>query len=293
MLAIYAAYSTHPADAASGARLRWLLVGSAILAGITAVVGWFRGWQERRGLLMAWSVASLVVMILAGVIDSRATRDFPGTITIAFAYIGLTCPRWRSLWAVPLGVAAFVLGGARVLPDDLPKIVLTAIMWVLVAEVPAWLISRLEAQSALLEKIAQTDALTQLLDRSTLGPRLSMHASESAVVLLDLDKFKDYNDQHGHEAGDELLVAFADALRWSVRKDDIIFRIGGDEFLLMLIGADRAEAEQVVERLHSHWAERGVPVGFSAGIAAGESDLLRLADEHMYAAKRSRGLSTE
>lgn len=287
MLAIYAA----AADAeAFETRLYWLLSGAAVLAIIVALVGRWRGWRDRRRLLMGWSVAALVITILAGLIDPHATRDFPGTITIAFAFIGLTCTRWSSLAAVPLGVVAFVVGGAKQLPADLPKVALTAIMWVLVAEVPAWLIARLEAQSALLQEIAQTDALTQLLDRSTLGPRLSMHARDSAVVLLDLDKFKRYNDRHGHEAGDELLVAFADALRWSVREDDIVFRIGGDEFLLMLVGAGRAEAEDVLERLHRHWADVGAPVGFSAGIAAGEDDLLRLADEHMYAAKRARGL---
>lgn len=285
MLAIYAA--------GAGTRLRWILAGAAAAGCLALLVGWLLGRQERRRLLIGWSVASLIVTVVAGVIDPHATRDFPGTITIAFAFIGLTCTRWCSLAVVPLGVVAFVIGGSKQLPADLPKVVLTAIMWVLVAEVPAWLIARLEAQSELLKKIAQTDALTQLLDRSTLGPRLSLHASESAVVLLDLDRFKRYNDDHGHEAGDELLVAFADALRWSVRKDDIVFRIGGDEFLIMLIGADRAEAEQVVDRLRRHWADRGGPVGFSAGIAAGEDDLLRLADEHMYAAKRARGLPAE
>lgn len=285
MLGIYAA--------GGGTRLRWLLAAAAVLGGFALLLGWLLGWQERRRLLIAWSVASLIITIVAGMTDSHATRDFPGTITIAFAFIGLTCTRWCSLAIVPLGVVAFVVGGAKQLPADLPKVVLTAIMWVLVAEVPAWLIARLEAQSALLRQIAQTDALTQLLDRSTLGPRLSMHAGESAVVLLDLDRFKYYNDQHGHEAGDELLVAFADALRWSVREEDIVFRIGGDEFLLMLIGADRREAEQVVERLRHYWASSAAPVGFSAGIAAGEGDLLRLADEHMYAAKRARGLPAD
>lgn len=184
--------------------------------------------------------------------------------------------------------------GAKHLPAALPNVVLTAaVMWVLVAEVPAWLISRLEEQSALLRKIAHTDALTQLLDRSALGPRLSMNASVSALVLVDLDNFKRYNDSQGHQAGDELLVAFADALRWSVHNDDVVFRIGGDEFLIMLVGADRAEAEQVLDRLHDRWAEVGGPVGFSAGIAVGEQDLLRLEDQHMYANKRSRGLPAD
>ena len=120
-----------------------------------------------------------------------------------------------------------------------------------------------------------------------------MHASGSAVVLIDLDNFKRYNDNHGHEAGDDVLIAFADAIRWSVRKQDIAFRIGGDEFLLMLVGADRTEAEQVLDRLRHRWAEADEPVGFSAGIASGEQDLMRLADEHMYANKRSRDLPAD
>ncbi len=290
MLVLYAAAGARVDGAGVDTRLYWLLGGAALLAGVAALVGWLRGWQERRVLLLGWPVASLIVTVLAGALAPDVTREFPGTITIAFAYIGLTRPPWRSLAIVPLGVAAFVVGGAKHLPGALPNVVLTAIMWVLVAEVPAWLIARLEEQRVLLRKIAETDALTQLLDRSTLGPRLSMHASGSAVVLLDLDNFKRYNDRHGHHAGDELLVAFADALRWSVRKEDVVFRIGGDEFLLMLVGADRTEAEQVLYRLRCRWAEVGGPVGFSAGIAAGEQDLMRLADEHMYANKRSRGL---
>lgn len=89
------------------------------------------------------------------------------------------------------------------------------------------------------------------------------------------------------------MIAFADAIRWSVRNEDVAFRIGGDEFLLMLVDADRTEAEQVLDRLRHRWAEFGEPVGFSAGIASGEQDLMRLADEHMYADKRSRDSSAD
>jgi len=289
LVVLYAATGAHRDGVAVDVRLYWLLGAAALLALVVAVVGRLRHWHERRGLLIGWAVASLVVTLLVGAIAPYATRNLPGTITMTFAYVGLTCPPRRSPALLPLGVAAFVVGGAKELPSALPTVVLTAIMWVLVAEVPAWLIARLEAQSALLREIAHTDALTQLLDRSTLGPRLSTLASGSAVLLLDLDNFKQYNDHHGHEAGDELLVAFADALRWSVREEDVVFRIGGDEFLLMLVGADRTEAEQVLDRLRRRWAEVAGPVGFSAGIAAGEQDLMRVADRHMYADKRSRG----
>ncbi|OBJ52389.1 diguanylate cyclase [Mycobacterium sp. 1423905.2] len=288
MLALYAG-----AGDADATRLYWILGAAAFFAVTAALIGLLRGWQKRRGLLLAWPVASLIATILAGAADSQATRELPGTITVTFAYLGLTCGRWRSLAVVPLGVAAFVIGGGLDLPGKAPKVILAVAMWVLVSEVPAWLISRLEKQSALLRRIAETDALTSLLDRSTLGPRLSQHASESAVVLIDLDNFKGYNDRHGHEAGDELLVAFAEALRSSTRKDDAVFRIGGDEFLLLLVAADRAEAEQVVDRLRRRWAQAESSVGFSAGIATGEQNLMRLADEHMYAAKRSRRLLSD
>lgn len=293
LLALYAVAGAHMDKAGVKPRLYWVLGGPALLAGGIALVGRVRDWQERRGLLVVWPVLSLIVTVVVGAIDPSATRDFPGTITITFAYVGLACGRWRSLAMVPLGVAAFVVGGSKVLPGALTTVVLAAAMWVIVAEVPAWLIAQLEEQSALLRKMAQTDALTQLLDRSTLGPRLSMHANGSAVVLIDLDNFKGYNDAHGHEAGDALLVAFADAIRWSVRKEDMAFRIGGDEFLLMLVDADRAHAELVLDRLRDRWAEAGNPVGFSAGMASGEQDVMRLADEHMYANKRSRDLRAD
>ncbi|WAJ42824.1 GGDEF domain-containing protein [Mycobacterium sp. Aquia_216] len=290
LIALYGAFGAHVRGAAAEAELFWFLGGAAFVAAIAAFVGWLRGWHLRRDLLVGWAVAALVVTALAGAIDPAATRDLPGTVTVSFAYIGLTCPRWRSLAIVPLGVVAFVVGGAKPLPGALLTVVLAATMWVMIAEVPAWLVARLEAQSALLRKIAQTDALTQLFDRSTLGPQLSTHASGSAVVLIDLDNFKLYNDGHGHEAGDDVLVAFAEAIRTTVREEDVSFRIGGDEFLLMLVGADRTEAEQVLDRLRRRWADVGEPVSFSAGIACGEQDLMRLADEHMYANKRSRDL---
>lgn len=292
MLALYAA-AGHFYGAGFSHRFLWVLGGAAVVGVIVALVGRWRGWHERRALLFGWPVAALLGTVLAGAVAPAATQNYPGIVTVTFAYIGLTCSRWRSLAFVPLGVVAFVVGGSKVLPDALTTVVLAAAMWVIVAEVPAWLIAQLEEQSALLRKIAHTDALTQLFDRSTLGPQLSAHADRSAVVLIDLDNFKRYNDAHGHEAGDDVLIAFADAIRWSVRDEDFAFRIGGDEFLLLLVGVDRAMAEQVLDRLRHRWAEIGEPVRFSAGIASGEQDLMRLAGEHMYADKRSRGLRAD
>lgn len=255
-----------------------------------ALLGLACGWQESRALMIVWPTTALLATVLAGWVAPVATRGLPGTITITFAFVGLACGRGRSILLLPLGIAAFVMGA-----DDpgLPTVVVTALMWVLVAEVPAWLIARLEAQSALLRRLAETDALTQLLDRSTLAARMSEHAPDAAVLLIDLDGFKLYNDRRGHEEGDRLLVAFADALRASIRRHDLAFRLGGDEFLVLLPGADQSVAEEVLTGLRQRWSQAGTPVSFSAGIAATEPDLVRRADERMYRDKRSRGLPAD
>lgn len=293
MLALYATAGTYMNPAGVDPHLYWALGAAAVVAGVVAFIGRRRGWQDRRALLQGWPAAGLVVVLVVGLVEPVIGREFPGIITVTFAYVGLTCPRWRSLTLIPLAIVAFAVSLGENSPAALPKIVGAAAMWVLVAEVPAWLISRLVAQSELLGKLAQTDTLTQLLNRSTLGPQLSTHTGRSAVVLIDLDDFKAYNDNHGHHAGDELLIRFAEALRASVRQQDMAFRIGGDEFLLLIVDADHAEAERVVERVREKWSKTGDLVDFSAGIAAGERNLLRAADDHLYTEKRSRDGQSE
>lgn len=293
LVSLYAAAGAFVADGASRARLFWLLAGCAVVIAAAGAVGRLFNWQDRDGLLLGWPAIALVITIVVGLVEPRVTRELPGTITIAFAFVGLALPRWRSLVLLPLGAVAFVVGGQKQLPGALPNVLTAAVLWVLVAEVPAWLISRLKQQSEILRRIAETDSLTGLLNRSTLPQHLATHAAASAVIVIDLDKFKHYNDRHGHGARDELLGAFADAVRASVRDGDLVFRIGGDEFLVVLVGADRAAAEQVLDRLRRRWAATGAQVDFSAGIGTGDHDPLGQADQDMYADKRSRGLATD
>ena len=289
MLGLYAgAASSHGAGSAGVRQLYAVLAVAAAVAVAVLVGGHLLGFGRRRELLLGWPIAALVTTTVAGLVEPAATRDLPGTITITFAYAGLTNPPRRSLFLVPFGVLAFIVGGAHTLPAAIPLVVSAAVMWVLIAEVPAWLIARLDEQSSRLRVIAQTDALTGLLDRTTLEPQLAAHSADSAVLLIDLDGFKRYNDAHGHHAGDEVLVRFADTLRASIRVGDIGFRIGGDEFLAILVGADDDEAQRVTARIRSRWSDAGEPVSFSAGTATGPTDLLKLADERMYRQKRLR-----
>ncbi|HEY8073870.1 MAG TPA: GGDEF domain-containing protein [Labilithrix sp.] len=117
-----------------------------------------------------------------------------------------------------------------------------------------------------------------------------------AVVYIDLDRFKQVNDTHGHARGDDVLRALARAGRVALRHGDLLARVGGDEFAILLLDVTPEEAEAAVRRLRDRFEARTATLGvsFSAGIAIslpGESaeDLLARADAEMYRDKRERG----
>jgi diguanylate cyclase (GGDEF)-like protein len=147
------------------------------------------------------------------------------------------------------------------------------------------------------------DPLTGLFNRNALEQRLTeldgQPSGENgspphALLLCDLDNFKRVNDQLGHAAGDAVLQDVAYAMRAALRAGDSIFRVGGEEILVILPGAGQAEAIEIAERLRHEVRERrpvGVPVTISVGVATSRSggvdtdDLVSRADAALYAAK--------
>jgi len=158
-----------------------------------------------------------------------------------------------------------------------------------------------------LRQIAMRDALTGLGNRRFLEESLdplvdSCRASGSDLVCLamDMDNFKRVNDTLGHDAGDELLIFFANLVRSNVRRDDYAVRLGGDEFLVLLPGGDLQRASRLAERLLSLYRQHmrtayppdlqsSLSIGASSlsgsGVACGR-DLLKAADQQLYEAKR-------
>ncbi|HEV8102360.1 MAG TPA: sensor domain-containing diguanylate cyclase [Gaiellaceae bacterium] len=155
--------------------------------------------------------------------------------------------------------------------------------------------------------LADHDPLTRLLNRRAFVSRLEGEVARAkrysrtfGLVFADLDDFKQLNDRYGHSTGDEALVAFAGVLREALRKPDDAFRIGGDEFALLLAEASDDDARQVVTRVEAllkQMATGGEPwlaeLSASFGCAACPEDaddpqtLFRLADEAQYDAKRN------
>ncbi len=162
---------------------------------------------------------------------------------------------------------------------------------------------RLERMVHLRRREAITDELTGLPNRLALyadvGARLADHSSRRALLLLDLDKFKEVNDSLGHQVGDRLLVQVGARLQEHLRPGDLLARLGGDEFAVLLEDAGREQGAAAATRLRAALAEpfalEGLSLhsGASIGIALSPEDgtdlntLLRKADIAMYKAKTS------
>jgi len=159
-----------------------------------------------------------------------------------------------------------------------------------------------EGQSEL-EKLSLTDALTGLYNRRHLMGTLATEVQRSrrqrrsfTVLLADVDKFKQYNDTHGHLAGDAALVKIAEVFRRTTRGVDCVARYGGEEFVVMLLECPIATAVLVAERIRARVADQDVGEGkltVSVGLAeypdGGDTpeELIATADAAMYQAKSS------
>lgn len=166
-----------------------------------------------------------------------------------------------------------------------------------------------ESQEALLQQLydaSVTDALTGAHNREHFDTQLRAelsyarrHKSDVSLAFFDVDHFKKVNDTHGHQAGDAVLVALAEAIRSMVRDEDVFARYGGEEFALILRGIDRPGTKIVGERLRERVAAMRVPfegkelsLTISVGCAScaeledkTPEALVSLSDKRLYAAK--------
>lgn len=244
----------------------------------------------------------------------------PGGITDALwllAYVSIVAAIWHpSASVVPRAVASTaemsgrrlaVLGGASMLAPTV--ILLTAgvdanvvrmaaigsiVLFLLVMHRMAGLVEKTHQQAEELEKLSRTDPLTGAANRRYLDDVLAREMSRArrsgaplALAFVDLDHFKRFNDTHGHAAGDALLEELVREWRPVLRQSDLLTRIGGEEFVMVLPDTDTEEAQRVVQRMR-----RRTPQGqtCSAGIAALAPDdtaetFIARADRAMYAAK--------
>lgn len=154
-----------------------------------------------------------------------------------------------------------------------------------------------------MEYLAYHDDLTGLPNRAYFHMRLKRYRSEGAMnmalMFIDLDNFKEVNDTYGHHIGDRLLQELADRLSRQIRESDLICRLGGDEFLILLTNSDETHASTVAQRInaslavpfhcnhHRLQATASIGIYYSPDGCEELDQMINLADEAMYEAKRS------
>lgn len=171
------------------------------------------------------------------------------------------------------------------------------------------IINRYRSELANLRQHASTDKLTELYNRSYLDFFLENQIEAAnktkhpiSTVMVDLDHFKEINDNHGHIAGDQVLSIFAQVVLKCIRKTDIIARYGGDEFVVVLPDTDTKTAHVIAERIRCDVADAYIPpidgdiipsISCSVGISTypvhcdSKYSLIRTSDIALYKAKRS------
>lgn len=274
------------------------------------------------GLVNLAIVVSMVLVLLYAVRSGRTDRAgrFFALVTVlaciaSTALFGRTGILWGYvvLWinflltsrrfalAANLLFTAFLIVETSLFASVLEGV--TYIITALMITVFAWIFAaRLAQYQARLEELALQDPLTFAGNRRMM--KRDLHTAISAnrrhgraftLMLLDLDRFKAINDEHGHEAGDRALRAFSDLVREHIRAEDGFYRFGGEEFVLLLPDQDRNSALEIAESLHRRISGKLVfdehVLRFSAGIAVLEPDedwphWLARADRAMYQAKR-------
>ncbi|WP_427980738.1 GGDEF domain-containing protein [Agarivorans sp.] len=175
---------------------------------------------------------------------------------------------------------------------------------VIASHIFAWGLARvLVKQNIELKELAFMDSLTRCYNRRALFDELQKAKQQykrseihCSLIMLDLDHFKQINDQHGHPLGDQILLWFSRFLQQHTRVNDRVFRYGGEEFIILLHDADFDMAYQTSEKLLTELINQPAPkelkVSFSAGIASFNGkesidDWLERADQALYQAKQA------
>lgn len=239
------------------------LVGSACLRPQTLLTGRWR-WAT---LACLWTMAGFT-----------AARGILG------AFFTELYPYFRA--PTPLNVAAMVAANITLVLGNLAVLI-------------AW---RTEAED-MLNRMAHTDALTGLLNRRGWNMQSDIvwadhdrHGDSLALLMLDLDHFKQINDSAGHDIGDQVIRAFAGVLQAGVRRGDVVARMGGEEFAVLMPHADEFAARSLDKRLRELLGDTSIPgwpfrVTFSVGLALADAadphleSVLTRADNALYQAK--------
>ncbi|HKW40181.1 MAG TPA: diguanylate cyclase [Gemmatimonadales bacterium] len=259
----------------------------------------FLAWLRR----LAWAVLTALVFVLnvRTAPELRLGILFVIPVLLAAWYDG---PGWGIAVALGAALLRFSIGIDQMpLSTPLQVRILNEVAYLAVAAVAIAGLSQVRRSHAQLELLVTHDPLTNVLNARAFSRELAQELSRNrrygrplALIYLDLDDFKKVNDSHGHATGDAVLRLVADAMHAAVRAADVVGRLGGDEFGVLMPETDAVVAHAAASRLVAgvRTVFRGTPsvtasigVVAVAGTEAGTDELIRKADEAMAEAKRA------
>ena len=283
----------------------WALVvvgAMLLLAGSTALIPWHR--MRRRSVLL-YPLTGLALLAGVGYLAPAAGPAYLSMFTLWFLYIGVTQKAGTSWLVAPFGALAWTVISWPIDEQRVVRLVLAMLVWGLLADVLAVRAQQVDMRTRDLSRQAGTDALTGLANRRILQRELDAMAVGDVLVVIDIDHFKRVNDTLGHGAGDLVLMDLAGVLTSVVRAGDVVARLGGEEFVLLLRRPVRTSASgptaqvpvphgasPVIERLRQSWRQLHPDITWSAGVCTHMSGVhpvqtLSFADEALYAAKHA------
>jgi diguanylate cyclase (GGDEF)-like protein len=306
------------------ARIATIVVGGAIAAllAFSTKAGWtilaamivmiavvfLGGWRlERRKRPELWiffsTVVNIQVMLALGTVMSGGAESFLVTmLAVPVVMVGARFSKRGLVIGVPVSILLIIATTLGVDPGYVAKHPESLAVPLALVLCLAVYMSPLVESDVRHRADSTLDQLTGLLNRRGLEPRFAEVAEQAAlvqdpvsVVVADIDHFKRINDIHGHPVGDAVLRGVAHAMRGQLRTFELLYRVGGEEFLLLLPGADAEDAARVAEELRVAVEElrpEGLRVACSFGVATADDEdilfepLVKAADAALYNAKR-------
>ncbi|WP_440615955.1 GGDEF domain-containing protein [Cysteiniphilum sp. 6C5] len=257
----------------------------------TFVFTYFLYQPELLNYLFFMAVPPFSNMIFA--VNQHKTKWFLSLTSVALMIFCVAYPNHNYLIELPLS------------DQKTTNVFILITITIVIATTISVILSDLEYSEKQLEIMATTDKLTNLLNRSAFHDRVSdfkHHTREGtpySIMFIDIDKFKRINDQHGHAMGDKVLQNVANILKQHTRKDDIVSRFGGDEYVILLPNTTMPQAQEIGQRLNTKVRQDipkigSIQVTISIGVATNlyhplESNnfetTLNKADEALYQVK--------
>jgi diguanylate cyclase (GGDEF)-like protein len=269
-----------------------------VFAGMVAVMPLEAMVRRRLAVpfFMAWSASLIALVAIVVAIENDPASPFLVFFFLPILFAAIAYPLRLVLWVAALDVVATVVTLLAFLDYGAADTLLFAVALIGAAGLCVLQARSQEQHLSEVARLSRTDHLTGCLNRRGFEEelderlaRLRRHGAPVGLVLLDLDGFKEVNDQRGHAAGDALLRRVSAAIDETVRAVDSTSRVGGDEFAVLLDHTDPGCAEMVTGRiLHAVAAHSPATAGWSVAPLDGDTAdaLFRIADARLYERKR-------